>query len=115
MKKERIITIFLITIGIILIAIGITIILSNIMHPKETKINKSIDKTEEYLDNYMDIQTTLNNIVNALIKYYPIEDFNNLDEKIKTEILLKVSSTESNTKITKKKIKQENLKISIII
>lgn len=110
MKKERIITTIIIIIGIILITLGITIILSNIMHPKETKIDKSIDKTEEYLDNYMDIETTLNKIDNALIKYYPIEDFNNLDEKIKTELLLKVSSTESNSKITKEKLEQEKLK-----
>lgn len=110
MKKERIITTIIIIIGIILITLGITIILSNIMHPKETKIDKSIDKTEEYLDNYMDIETTLNKIDNALIEYYPIEDFNNLDEKIKTELLLKVSSTESNSKITKEKLEQEKLK-----
>ena len=110
MKKEIIITTIIIIIGIILITLVITIILSNITQSKETKIDKSIDKTEEYLDNYMDIETTLNKIDNALIKYYPIEDFNNLDEKIKTELLLKVSSTESNSKITKEKLEQEKLK-----
>lgn len=109
MKKERIITTIIIIIGIILITLGITIILSNITQSKETKIDKSIDKTEEYLNNYMDISTTLNKIDNALINYYPIEDFNSLDKKIKTEFLLKILSSESNIELTKETLEKEKL------
>ena len=109
MKKERIITTIIIIIGIILITLGITIILSNITQSKETKIDKSIDKTEEYLNNYMDISTTLNKIDNVLINYYPIEDFNSLDKKIKTEFLLKILSSESNIELTKETLEKEKL------
>ena len=109
MKKERRVTVLIIIIGIILIALGITVILSNITKDNETNKSKTINKTEEYLNNYMDISTTLNKIDNALINYYPIEDFNSLDKKIKTEFLLKILSSESNIELTKETLEKEKL------
>ena len=109
MKKERRVTVLIIIIGIILIALGITVILSNITKDNETNKSKTINKTEEYLNNYMDISTTLNKIDNELINYYPIEDFNSLDKKIKTEFLLKILSSESNIELTKETLEKEKL------
>ena len=109
MKKERRVIVLIIIIGIILIALGITVILSNITKDNETNKSKTINKTEEYLNNYMDISTTLNKIDNALINYYPIEDFNSLDKKIKTEFLLKILSSESDIELTKETLEKEKL------
>lgn len=109
MKKERRVTVLIIIIGIILIALGIIVILSNITKDNEANKSKTINKTEEYLNNYMDISTTLNKIDNALINYYPIEDFNSLDKKIKTEFLLKILSSESNIELTKETLEKEKL------
>ena len=109
MKKERRVTVLIIIIGIILIALGIIVILSNITKDNEANKSKTINKTEEYLNNYMDISTTLNKIDNELINYYPIEDFNSLDKKIKTEFLLKILSSESNIELTKETLEKEKL------
>ena len=114
MRKRKVILIFIIF-ALLLIALGIILIVANNDESqiKETSSNNK-ETTENEEDNYLNYYANVSYIVsmadNFMIDYYPISDFQNLEEEKKTELILRILSTDKENKLTKENLEEEKVK-----